>query len=50
MGYKEEVMQLHAKKQWTARDNQKGVWRDMEMSFDDMEWEVHLQSISNACF
>ena len=50
MGYKEEVMQLRAKKQRTACDNPKGVRCNMEMSFDNMEREVCLQSISNACF
>jgi len=44
MGYKDEVMQLHAKKQQMAHDNPRGVQHDMEASFDAMDQEVFLQS------
>ena len=48
MRYKDEVTQLHVKKQQTARDNPRGVRRDMEASFDAMDKEVCLQSIPNT--
>ena len=47
MQYKDEVMQLHVKKQQTAHENPRGVWCDMEASFDAMDKEVCLQSIPN---
>lgn len=49
MRYKDEVTQLHVKKQQTARDNPRGVQCDMEASFDAMDKEVCLQSIPNTC-
>jgi len=44
MGYKDEVMQLHAKKQQTTRDNPRSVRHDMEAPFEAMDQEVCLQS------